>query len=327
MSIGKMRGNSQVIGDKAVTILKSFFPTEWVCRDFNPDYGLDLAVELFEPYKSSYITTGEHIYFQIKGTEHISKGAYNIYEQKNIEHTYEKGKLYKKIEVINFDIETSLLSTVERMGSAVPVILTVIEILTNEIYYICLNDYIEKVIIPEKPEYYQQNKIRIHIPMTNIIKSVQDLSVISWYAKRAKLFAFFNKVNYQRQELQYISDETLNTNLIHFAKIIRRFDAWSASNYLYPLKLVKEELDYFIENGKSKVAAETDYKKLGFNAEDKCWTTNYSSSELSYKECDNALWLRTIWDKLCYCSDMFEEDAKEWFLPTYYNCLLDDLNE
>ena len=322
MREGKMRSNSQVIGDKAVTILKSFFPAEWVCREFNPDYGIDLAVELFEPYNSSYITTGEHIYFQVKGTENITKGKYNIYEQKNIEHSYGKGKLYKQIDVIDFDIETSLLSTVERMGSAVPVLLTVINILTREIYYICLNDYIEKVIIPEKPEYTQQGKIRIHIPTTNLIKGEQDLYIINWYAKRAKLFALFNKANYQRHELQYFSDETLSKDLIHFAKIIRRFDAWSASNYFYPLKSIKEELDYFIANGRSKTATQTDYKNLGFDVDEKCWTSSNSSSELSYKECHNAMWLRTIWDQLCNCGCVFEEDCKEWFLPTYYNCIL-----
>lgn len=72
----------------------------------------------------------KHIYFQVKGTENITKGKYNIYEQKNIEHSYEKGKLYKQIDVIDFDIETSLLSTVEKMGSAVPVLLTVVNIIT-----------------------------------------------------------------------------------------------------------------------------------------------------------------------------------------------------
>ncbi len=324
MGKGKMRNNSQIIGDKAVSILKSLFPAHWVCRDFNPDYGIDLAVELFEHYDSNYITTGEHIYFQIKGTESISKGKYNIFEQKNIEHTYERGKLYKQIDVINFDIETSLLSTVERMGSAVPVLLIVVNILTHEVYYICLNDYIEKIIIPQKSEYTQQNKIRIHIPCTNLLKSENDLFVINWYAKRAKLFALFNKANYQRHELQYTSDESLIKQLSHFAKIIRRLDAWSASNYFYPLKTIRKEIDYFIENGFSKKATETDYTKFDFDVEEKFWTTNYSSNELSYKECDNATWLRTIWDNLCNCGNLFEEDAKEWFLPTYYNCLLEE---
>lgn len=324
MNTGKLRSISQVTGDKAVSILKSYFPAHWVCREFNPDYGIDLAVELFEHYNSNYITTGEHIYFQVKGTENILKGKYNIFERKNIEHTYQKGKLYKKIDVINFDIETSLLSTIERMGSAVPVLLIIVNILTHDIYYICLNDYIEKIIIPQNPEYTQQDKIRIHIPYTNILKSQDDLFVINWYAKRAKLFALFNKANYQHRELQYTSDEELLKQLSHFAKIIRRLDAWSASNYFYPLKSIREEIDYFIENGISRKVAETDYTKFNFDIKEKCWTTNYSSTALSYKECDNATWLRNIWDQLCNCSNIFEEDAKEWFLPTYFNCLLEE---
>lgn len=122
-------------------------------------------MELFEPYNSSYITTGEHIYFQVKGTEHIAKGTYKIYEQK-----------------------------------------------------------------------------------------------------------------------------TLNTPIKE-------------------LKSIKKELDYFIENGHSKMAAQTDYTELGLNADEKCWTSRNSSSELSYRECHNAMWLCNIWDQICTCSGIFEEEV------------------
>lgn len=81
MSQGKQRSKAQIIGDKAVRILKNLFSAEWVVREYTPDYGIDLATELFEEYKNNYITTGEHVYFQVKGTEKPNKGKLKIYER------------------------------------------------------------------------------------------------------------------------------------------------------------------------------------------------------------------------------------------------------
>ena len=66
---GKKRSTSQIKGEVAVNILRGLFPQEWVIREYTPDYGIDLSIELFEKYEDNYITTGEHIYFQVKGTE------------------------------------------------------------------------------------------------------------------------------------------------------------------------------------------------------------------------------------------------------------------
>ena len=66
--------------------------------------------------QNNYITTGEHIYFQVKGTESINIGKYKVYERKNVEKELKQEKLYKEIDVVKFSIETSLLATVERMS-------------------------------------------------------------------------------------------------------------------------------------------------------------------------------------------------------------------
>lgn len=83
--------------------------------------------------------------------------------------------MYKEIDVVKFSIETSLLATVERMSSSVPVLLIVVDILKEQAYYVCLNDYIEKIIVPSKPNYVEQAEITVYIPIKNVIKEKKDV--------------------------------------------------------------------------------------------------------------------------------------------------------
>lgn len=319
MSEGKKRSTSQIIGEKAIGIIRGMFPVEWVVREYTPDYGIDLAVELFEEYENNYITTGEHVYFQIKGTEELKKGKLKVNERSNVEKIYTEKELYKEIDVVKFSIETALLGTVEKMGSAVPVLLVVVDIINKIAYFICLNDYIEKIIIPNNPNYTEQESIVINIPISNSIENDKDINPIRWYAKRAKLFALFSKANYQNSELKYIDDMNLADDILHFANIIRRFDAWSASKYFYALKSVQDELDYFLKNKTTKMAEDVieHYRNKGEDVEEKCWETNHSVEELSLIESQNAIHLRGLWDRICNCGFILEDLSKEWFLPTY----------
>jgi len=319
MSEGKKRNRSQIIGERAVGILKELFPIEWVVREYTPDYGIDLSVELFEEYKNNFITTGEHVYFQVKGTEKLKRGKFKVKERFNVEKVNIETEVYKEIDVVKFNIETALLATVEKMGSAVPVLLVVVDIINKTAYFVCLNDYIEKVIIPNNPNYTQRESLVINIPVLNTIKSDKDIIPIRWYAKRAKLFALFSKANYQRHEMGYMRDDNLTTNILHFANIIRRLDAWSASKYVYALKSVQDELDYFLQNGTTKMAEEAidSLMKRGEDVEEKCWETNYSFEELSLMESQNAIHLRVLWDEICNYGFILEDLHKEWFLPTY----------
>ena len=66
MSEGKKRSLTHIKGESGVNILKKYFPEEWVVREYTPDYGIDLSVELFVPFDTEFITAGEHVFFQVK---------------------------------------------------------------------------------------------------------------------------------------------------------------------------------------------------------------------------------------------------------------------
>ena len=70
MQNGKIMHHNHIVDLQACRHLQSIFPTEWIQRTITPDYGLDIDLELFDYENDVCITLGEHVYLQIKGTEH-----------------------------------------------------------------------------------------------------------------------------------------------------------------------------------------------------------------------------------------------------------------
>lgn len=317
----KERAQSHLNEEKSRVIFKQALPTEWVFRDYSPDYGIDLSIELFSEINGKYYTQGEHIYIQIKSIENpiVKKmkisTRYNV-EKSSIAEMPTSNESYE-IEVIKYQIETSLLETVEKMGSAVPIILILVNIKTQDIFYICLNDYIEKIIIPEKPQYFKQKSITLNIPTKNRIDKSTGKSIIEWYAKRPKLFAFFNKVAYQYHELQYSNGDMELIN--HFATIIARLDAWSAAKYFPALNDVKTDFFYFYEH-KRPIKLNLillQLKALGYDIESEEWEDNISSKSVSLTTSMEMQQIFEIWRRMDNVGRIFEDIIKEADLPTY----------
>mgnify|MGYP005797392691 CR=1 FL=1 len=323
---GKKRPKQHITSEKSICILKELLPDEWVVREYSPDYGIDLDIELFEDLGDQvYKTLGEHVLFQVKGTEKISKQALKLYSRKNVEKEFKEDKSnYCIMEVIQYPIDTDLLTTIERMGSAVPVLLCVVDIENRDAYCVCLNDYIEKILIPNKSDFYNQKTVTINIPIKNCISTDFGKHLIEWYGKRAKLYAFFNKVHYQLEELNYCSNLEYVKLTDHFLKILCRLDVWDAADYFSALKLVKEELDYYLEYHNTK----TGNKMLkamferGEDIESKIYEATYCIGEVSFREANLIQSLHLLWEQLSNVAHIFEENMKEAFLPSYFSNII-----
>ena len=285
--IGKKRPIAHIKGETGVQVLKRHLPREWVPREYVPDYGIDLSVELFSPAEGGYVTKGEHVFFQVKATDSIEKVPYKIYPRMNVEKEY-RGVSGESIEIeaVKFVLDTDLLFTIETMGSAVPVILAIVDLVTENIYFVCLNDYIEKVLIPEDSDYAQKGHKTIYVPATNLLNSDVGMKAVEWYGKRAKLYALFNKIHYQAQELHYCMDYEITERVDHFLKILMKFDAWSASEYWGILAEVRKEAEYYISNGIT-IEAERTIKRMeedGENVDDEVWEATYCTGLVSFRE-------------------------------------------
>ena len=241
MAGGKIRDSKHIIEAKSLLFLQTLFPVEWVQRKMEPDYGIDIDLELFGYEDDICVTLGEHVFLQVKGTESpqyamIKPIGKNLYTPKELEE--------KEISVLKFKVDVSLLKLVERMGSAIPVLLVVVDIKEQMAYYICLNDYVRNVLLYSNHDYKMQKNVTIYIPKANVLTA----SVASWYGKRAKIYGLF-------QELLTLADDVHLYNEGHKVcaveqrlKIIAGSDAWSVCKCWPALEELRKQLNAMLEN-------------------------------------------------------------------------------
>lgn len=309
---GKKRSENQIIGESGIDILRTLFPKEWVIREYAIDYGIDLDVELFEESNEKvYVTKGEHVLFQVKTTNNLEIKKLKVYNGNSKKEFYEYN-------VVKYSLDTNLISTVERMGSAVPVLLCLVDNVDREGYFVCLNDYIDKVLVPQNPNYHRQGTVTINIPVENKISSGK--SAIEWYGKRAKLYAFFNLINCQKRDLQYMSDCNIEQAVDSCLKKICRLDIWSADI----LSLFKGKIEYYQEHKSTKQADLIIDSAIerGEDVDEPVWESTYCLEEVSLRYATKIQELHKLWDDLCTIADMFESDYREAYIPTYYWALI-----
>lgn len=316
----KQRPEQHIIDENAQQLFHSLVPAGWVIRNYRPDYGIDYSLEVFQTIQdsleeSSFETLGEHLFIQLKGKKKAQRRTQKIYNRYNIEKAIfaeDKSDLVGELEVIVFQLEVSELVTIQRMGAALPVILVLAELSTQQCYFICLNDYIDKILIPKfRNGDYADSKTRtIYIPTQNLLRDKDSTKqVLGWYAKRAKLFAAFQKFIYQNVELSYVSDQLELISLAqHFAKILLRYDFWEDTNW--------KILEYYLDAVRK--CLEIDETAITHSCPDPI-DIPYLSDEESQewlKEIKQRNSITQIWEGLSSLPRCYEEVCREWLLPT-----------
>ncbi|MBZ9686813.1 DUF4365 domain-containing protein [Clostridium estertheticum] len=314
-----------MIEEASLRILDNILPEEWVKRRFTPDYGIDLDIELFDYEEKSCISLGEHLFVQLKGTEHIKCVTASIKEHPDF---VEKGDIQhvNKRKVISFSIETALLSLVERMGSAVPVLLIVVDVGNSKGYFVCLNDYIEKVIIQNGINYNNQKELTIHIPLENELNE-ESIQVLRMYAKRAKLSALLNTLHAKAQNMLYIADDDLVHQTYNFFQSIKDCDAWNARKYLNTIELTKSNIDYFlVHRGLLKFCIDSieRHRRLGGDPEKDIVYFGLTEIPVTFVNAQKIISCKHLWEEVKNLGCILEDDTRALFLPTYLHLLYTD---
>lgn len=350
MAYPKRRVRQHIMEDRSIQIVRDLLPDHWVIREYEPDYGIDLTIELFEVLKQEpdqAATLGETLFVQVKSTQVVDARRLRVHARQHVE----KGPLVEnpaesvEIDVAVLQLETSELLTVQAIGSAIPVLLFLVELSTRRIYFVCLNDLIEKVILPQDPSYAAKASKTIHIPLANCIRADHPVSIrpLETYARRAKLYAAFEKFAYQQHELDHallaftdgLPDEmqgvavTAVLDLVrHFLSIILRYDFWIRIPEWQPIGNAHQELTAL--HG-LLVARGVEHDLLALQSylvhEP---STNRSEEWVCSMRLEDArmqvlLHVSDIWHRLANLSRMYEELGREWFLPTYLAPLLSDI--
>ncbi|MGF1522521.1 MAG: DUF4365 domain-containing protein [Leptolyngbyaceae cyanobacterium] len=327
----KQRSEQHLIDESAQKQLQKLKPYGWVLRDYRPDYGIDYILEAFQSVKDSsgnkFETLGEHLFIQLKGKKTAKRTTRKLYNRYNIEKAIlseDKLDLVGEVQVISFSLEVSELVTIQRMGAALPVLLLLVELETEACYFICLNDYVEKILIPKfrNGDYASARTRTLHIPTQNIIRDSKTAErIFGWYAKRAKLFAAFQKMVYQYSELKYVTDQLERLSLAqHFAKILMRYDFWQYKSW--PILCdYGNAIERFLV-GHETVWSYFEPAEKGnlFRAENLLWNDEKDVEEIrGFAEKSSII---RLWEGLSTLPSIYEETCREWFLPTPHGFMM-----
>jgi hypothetical protein len=173
------------------------------------------------------------------------------------------------------------------MGVAIPVLLVIADLSAERCYFVCMNDYIDKILIPRHDNYTAKNSRTIHVPTLNDIGNEVGLTALRWYAKRAKLYAAFQRFIFQAAELNYAFNSTDFLSMAHYFAIrITGYDFWDDTEMWKLISHYGEEVRRFVEAGR------TDLSKT-----------------------DPAT-IVELWRCLTVLPRNYEDVCREWFLPT-----------
>ena len=308
----KLRPIQHVMEQQSLELLRQVLPREWVIHEYKPDYGIDLVVEIFQRVDDSTAETlGELFFVQVKSIQQTHIDKLQVYARSNVA----KGKPVENqaesltIDVIRFKIETNELLTIHSMGAAIPVMLLLVALDLHRVFFICLNDLIDKVIFPSDPLWTEKDTKTIYIPLANEIPGEPvGLDALRFYARRPKHYAAFQIFHYQSEEIKYaasnlsyhldLHDSAISNKEIievidllrHFVNVIKNLDIWYGLEVWQPLVDAYDavqELEHLLNSGAKE-----------------------SLKAIKYAQ-------RRVWHQLALLPNSYEELCREWFLPTY----------
>lgn len=304
----KQRSLNQVKEEISIQVLREKLPEEWVIHSYGADYGIDCVVELFDYIdedRKIAETLGENFFVQLKASDSINYSSRRAYGRGNVA----KGALsedkddFIDIAVAKFQLEMPEILTIQSMGVAIPVLLILVDTNTKKAFFICLNDYIDKILIPEDPDYASKASKTIYIPLANEILTTEDSLVpLRAYGKRSKMYGAFGTFHYQLKEIWRIQGRAAAPYRMEldqavamiktFVEVSLRQDVWSGHEFWDPMSWSHSELSEL----KCKL-------EKGIKPEDYDQFLIFCSDY--------------IWHRLTNLANMYEELVREWFMPTY----------
>lgn len=324
----KRRNSTLLQGDVGEKIVADAMPKQWLVRKVDKDFGIDLHVEVFDwvpDDPTAADTLGEHFFVQVKSqatlktVRHVARSRGNV--AKYVPDPGEGDAV--EFRVVACSLEVGELMTIEAMGNAVPVLLCVAAVDTGDVYYLCLNDYISKVLLPNNPNYASENQhITVHLPTWNILDRDDDSVGYLWLlARRPKLYSAFNTFSYQSHEMDYVHDQLLHltwmmdeggalpvpddiiTMLEVFLKSNLRLDIWDQHGPAYWSPLGDVQNDF-----------------LTLQAVLPQFRESHSAERLMAV----AMQLIQVFNRAANLGRMYEELCREWRLPTALAVVMDD---
>lgn len=330
----KKRPTSHVTDSIGMQLFKSVLPQEWVVREYHPDYGIDFFVEVFDFQGDGFVTLGEHFFVQLKSHSEVKWITKEVHARYNVEKMpleYDR-KQSSRMRVIAESLDTAELQLAQSMGSATPLVLVVADTTRSEVHWVCLNDFVDKVLIPEEGQDLSlQASHTVHLPDFNRIGPTDDsLIPLRFLARRGKLYSAFNLFRYQRHEIHYALDRWATgiahrlegPDLLHLANhflgAILAYDFWKTTHAWPAVELTHRCVEATATMIAQAIAGDSLDSILAHRLENVQISDESKDDVLRFLFASD---IRSTFDKLANLGNMFEELCREWFLPTYLGML------
>jgi hypothetical protein len=287
----KKRTEQQIAENQSFAIIGRLIPREWVIHDYAPDYGIDAIIEIFsrDPSNAAVcVSLGEVLFLQVKATRRATTAIRAVPNRYNVaKRPFTELGGSTDLEVVAYSMDARLLETVQTMGPAQPVLLLLVSLEDETIYFLCLNDYVDKVLVPEHRDWLNQDTVTIHIPARNrILRQGEDFEPFEIYSQRAKLYAAVNVFSFQLHELERSPSIEM---IQHFLDGIMHYDVWT--------------------------------RRITFNAIHESYRMlNELKSHIESRDCAEEIIVRNAlltWGVLANLGRMMEDIWRENYLPTY----------
>jgi len=312
MARKKQRVFQHIMEDESYQIIKDCLPKEWIIREFNhPDYGVDLVIELFESVNEKVSETlGEYLYVQVKSVQELEIKKEKIYPVGNVAkgNWKEDKSEYIEVDVVKFVLDTDSIYTVQSLGSSISFVLFVVDFKTKSVYFICLNDFIDKILLPKNPRYSDLGSATITIPtLNNLSDKIISRFALEFFGKRAKLLSAFAKFAYQKNELSYL------LNYKDYPVVTKREEIENGTASEID---IKRQVLFFIEQIEGLDI--WNYKAWEVLPEAKKELMDLKKGIIEGENLNSLIQKIIItWHKLTNLGNMYEELAREWFLPKF----------
>lgn len=224
-AVRKRQTENQLAGRRGELVASFCFPDEWVVRPLPHDFGLDLEVEPFYEAEGDpdgrqrYETRGEHLYVQVKAVE-------------SIVFTEPQTPGITKVPAYRLSISTSELLLAEEMGASVPILLLLVHPPSQSIYFVCLTDYVAKVLDSSTPNWRKQQTASVWVPKSNKLNTTPlensvapHVEYFQQLARRAKYFTLFNFLWLAKAEVDNALDfvDRVIPQVDYFRQLIANF--------------------------------------------------------------------------------------------------------
>lgn len=332
MANSKRRPAVHLQGETGISVTKAALPRHWVVRELNPDYGLDLHVELFGDIageEESWETLGEHVFMQVKTDTKLRTTSIRPFSGRELGARYnttgsdlDEDESLNKIEVVSYSLEVEMIETARRMGAAIPVILIVVDMSSLVPYFICLSDWIAKVLPIFKPRWSEQRSVTVHIPATNILDENLAELYIGSLAKRPKLYSAFSHFSRQSYEIKFLTKDVelafddrgeaipevagLKTVSELYASMNESLDVWSIETRLGLIAIIHQQFGQIMALVES-ISGESDFVTC---------ESEWVFLIVKLQQID------ALWDSIAAASGTYDLLVRNHFLPTQLGQLL-----